>query len=111
MQLDVATRAGAPGDGTARAAPEDQALEQAINEREQIAAALSESEQRYRDLIEHGQGLICTHSLDGTLLSVNKTAAQRLGYAPEELAGRNLRDFLAPDSQQHFDTYLTQGCV
>ncbi|HEX9439741.1 MAG TPA: ATP-binding protein, partial [Roseiflexaceae bacterium] len=82
------------------------ALEDVIAEREGIAAALRDSEQRYRDLVEYSQGLICTHALDGTLLTVNRAAAQVLGYEPADLVGRNLGDLLAPSSRQHHDRYL-----
>ena len=33
--------------------------------------ALRESEDRYRDLVEHSQDLICTHDLEGRVLSAN----------------------------------------
>src|SRR5206468_12838617 len=59
--------------------------------------ALRDSERRYRELVEYSLGLICTHDLTGTILSINPAAAQSLGYQPEEGIGRNLRDFLAPD--------------
>lgn len=62
--------------------------------------------QRYRDLVEQGRGLICTHDLAGVLLSVNRAAADRLGYAPEELVGRSLKDLLAPAVQHLFPQYL-----
>jgi PAS domain S-box-containing protein len=82
------------------------ALETAIAERERAETNLRQSEQRYRDLVEHSQGLSCTHTLDGRLLSVNKAAAHRLGYEPEELVGRYLSDFLAPSSRRNLGAYI-----
>jgi PAS domain S-box-containing protein len=64
------------------------------------------SEPPYRTLVEAGAGLICTHDLAGILLSVNPAAADRLGYAAEELVGRSLRDFLAPAVREQFPRYL-----
>jgi PAS domain S-box-containing protein len=40
------------------------------------------SPQRYRELVEQSRGLICIHDLAGVLLSVNRAAAERLGYTP-----------------------------
>jgi PAS domain S-box-containing protein len=68
--------------------------------------ARDESERRYRHLVEHSLGLICTHDLDGLILSVNPAAARSLGYEAHEGAGRNLRDFLVPDTRHLFDGYL-----
>ena len=67
---------------------------------------MRESEERYRELVENGQGLICTHDLNGKLLSVNPAAAQTLGYAPSEMVGNNLVEFLSPSVQPDFDRYL-----
>ena len=64
------------------------------------------SPQRYRELVEQSRGLICTHDLAGVLLSVNRAAADRLGYAPEELVGRSLGDLLAPAVRHLFPQYL-----
>ncbi len=64
------------------------------------------SPQRYRELVEQSRGLICTHDLAGVLLSVNRAAADRLGYAPEDLIGRNLGDLLAPTVRHLFPQYL-----
>ena len=64
------------------------------------------SEPPYRTLVESGAGLICTHDLAGILLSVNPAAADRLGYAAEELIGRSLRDFLTPAVREQFSRYL-----
>jgi PAS domain S-box-containing protein len=72
----------------------------------QLADALRDSEQRYRELVEYSLGLICTHDLLGTILSINPAAAQALGYRPQDGIGRNLRDFLSPDRRDLFDGYL-----
>ena len=61
---------------------------------------------RYRELVEQSRGLICTHDLAGVLLSVNRAAAERLGYAPAELVGRSLGDLLAPAVRHLFPHYL-----
>src|SRR6516225_3181790 len=68
--------------------------------------ALRDSEQRYRELVEYSLGLICTHDLTGTILSINPAAANSLGYRPEDGIGRSLREFLAPDTRHLFDDYL-----
>jgi two-component system cell cycle sensor histidine kinase/response regulator CckA len=70
------------------------------------AAPLDERERRYRHLVENSLGLICTHDLEGTVLSVNPAAAQSLGYEPHEGIGKNLREFLAADTRHLFDAYL-----
>ncbi|HWP74264.1 MAG TPA: PAS domain S-box protein, partial [Methylomirabilota bacterium] len=64
------------------------------------------SEQRYRALVESSRGLICTHDMAGILLSVNRAAADRLGYAADELVGRSLGDVLAPSVRAQFPQYL-----
>ena len=64
------------------------------------------SAQRYRELVEQGRGLICIHDLAGVLLSVNRAAAERLGYAADELVGRSLGDLLAPTVRHLFPEYL-----
>ena len=66
------------------------------------------SPQRYRDLVEQSRGLICTHDLAGVLLSVNRAAAERLGYTPDELVGRSLADLLAPAVRHLFPDYLAR---
>src|SRR5262249_16605305 len=59
-----------------------------------------------RNLVEKSRGLIYTHALDGTLLSVNEAAAEALDYPASELIGRNIRTLLVPAFQSKFDWYL-----
>jgi PAS domain S-box-containing protein len=68
--------------------------------------ALRENEDHYRDLVENSHDLICTHDLNGVLLTVNLAAARTLGYEPEELANRNLRELLSPNLHKELDKYL-----
>jgi PAS domain S-box-containing protein len=67
---------------------------------------LVESEKRYRQLVEHGGAFICSHDLNGELLSVNRAAAESLGYRPEDMTGRNLAEFLDPRFLPEFERYL-----
>jgi two-component system cell cycle sensor histidine kinase/response regulator CckA len=62
----------------------------------------------YRDLVEHSQDLLCTHDLQGTLLSVNPAPARILGYEVDELLKIPMRDLLAPEFRDRFDLYLEQ---
>jgi PAS domain S-box-containing protein len=70
---------------------------------------LRDSEERYRDLVENSRELICTHALDGLILSANRAAAEVLGYDPKDYTGkRNLREILAPEVCDQFDDYLAR---
>ncbi len=77
-----------------------------ISERKRVEAALRESEGRYRDLVEHSEDLVCTHDLQGNLLSVNPAPARILGYSVEELLKIPMRDLIVPEGQELFDQYL-----
>jgi two-component system, OmpR family, sensor histidine kinase VicK len=67
---------------------------------------LRESEGRYRQLVEGSLGMVCTHDLDGKLLSVNAYGAQSIGRAREDMTGHLLTDFIPEDRRDGFDQYL-----
>jgi PAS domain S-box-containing protein len=63
-------------------------------------------DEHYRDIVESSLDLICTHDLNGVLLTLNLGAARALGYEPSELINRNLREFLSPKVREEFEAYL-----
>ena len=67
---------------------------------------LRESEARYRQLVEGSLGMVCTHDLQGILLSVNTYGAQSVGYSREDVVGHRLDEFMPEDRQAQFDRYL-----
>ncbi len=77
-----------------------------MEERKQAEKALRESEDRYRDLVECSQYLICTHDLRGQILSANHDGARLLGYDQRDLLEKNAQDLLAPKFRDGFTTYL-----
>ena len=68
----------------------------------------AENEDHFRDLVEHSIDLICTHDLNGRLLSVNELPAKILGYSKEEMLHKPMRDFLLPEARAEFDEALVR---
>ena len=59
-----------------------------ITETKEFEEKVKLSEKRYRDLFNHSQALICTHDLDGRLLTVNPAICKVLGYEEREMLGQ-----------------------
>ena len=69
---------------------------------------LAEKEQRYHELFEYGQSMVCIHELDGTLTTVNPAALSCIGYEHDEVVGRSLREFMPEELQPQFSGFLRQ---
>jgi len=82
-----------------------------ITERKQIEDKLLLNEKRYRDLFNYSQALICTHDLEGKLLSVNPAICNIIGYTSEELIGRNIKEFVPQDKVAQFDEQYLQNVL
>ena len=66
------------------------------------------SENRYRHLVEESRVLICTHSVTGNIITINKPGAEILGFALEEIQGKNISFLLPPESFDNYHRYLHQ---
>lgn len=79
---------------------------QEITARKELELHLRENEDRYRDLVENSEDLICTYNLEGRLLSLNELPAKLLGYSREELLNMPLRNIVLPEARTQFDESL-----
>jgi PAS domain S-box-containing protein len=69
-----------------------------ITDRKRTEQALRAAEARYRDLYENATDIIYTHDLDGNITSLNVAAEKLLGWSRTAWIGRNVRDWVHPDS-------------
>jgi PAS domain S-box-containing protein len=77
-----------------------------ISDRKRAEEALRSSEDQYRDLVDHSEDLVCTHDLEGRLLSANPAPARLLGYEVDELLKIPMRELMVPEYRELFDGYL-----
>lgn len=71
-----------------------------IDERKNAEAALKESEERYRKLVEFSPEAVVVHS-EGRIQYLNPTALRTFGVErPEVLLGRSILDFIHPDYRE-----------
>jgi diguanylate cyclase (GGDEF)-like protein/PAS domain S-box-containing protein len=89
-----------------RGRPARIALARDITMRKRAVRALEISEGRFRKLFQYSLGLICTHDLNGVLLSVNPAAARALDYSIGDLMGRRLADMMPPGRRSLFVGYM-----
>lgn len=68
-----------------------------ISERLQADQALRQSEDRFRRLYDEAPFGYHEIDTEGRIVSVNRTECEMLGYAPEEMVGRSIFDFVRED--------------
>ncbi|MCC3155424.1 PAS domain-containing protein [Hymenobacter sp. BT770] len=74
----------------------------------QAQQTLERSEKQYRDLMNYAQALICTHALDGTVLTANPALSELLNMPMESIIGGNVADVMTAEDRAAFAAYLEQ---
>jgi PAS domain S-box-containing protein len=80
-----------------------------ITERKRAEETLREREARYRYLFEHSQVANALVGLDGKIIDANKSAADLYGYDKSEIIGRDLLEFIAPESRAKVAEAFARG--
>lgn len=80
-----------------------------ITERRKIEEQVRRSEERYRSIFDNSQALICTHSLDGKIIEVNKAVEKTLGFSIDELIGIPIHSLLPESKRAEFDDYYLEA--
>jgi PAS domain S-box-containing protein len=74
-------------------------------------AAVRESEQRYRHLVDHAHDIIYSADAEGRFTYCNPTAIRLLQYPPEEFLGRRYLDLIRPDYRQAAERFYGRQFV
>jgi len=75
----------------------NQQLQAEIYERQVLAATLSESEAKFRSLVNDSSDAIAIIKVDGTIIYASPSSESVFGFSPEELEGKNIFDFIHSD--------------
>ena len=74
-----------------------------VTEQVRAEQSLRESEERYRIFVETSPNAVLTADFHGEILFANTSSVNMTGVPREELIGRNIDDFLAPEEVESVD--------
>lgn len=95
---------GAGGDLSARLPSEGKdELAKLASDINNMLQLLENSEARYKELFNSISDLVCSHDLEGRLLTVNDAAKRVAGMPEQALVGRNLIEFIPSELHQAFE--------
>jgi PAS domain S-box-containing protein len=88
-------------------------LSRAFAQQDAVMAELSESEARYRSLVENSNEAIYVYNFDADILDLNEQTCRIYGYSREELLGQNLSMLDTPENNStittKFEKVLQEG--
>ena len=80
-----------------------------LTEQKKVQQALSETEQRFKAIVETSPDGIVISSLDGTIQFLTQQAIDMAGYdSADELLNRNVLEFMHPDYQKKAVYFITE---
>ena len=79
-----------------------------VTQQREAEHALRRSEQRYRAIVEDQTELICRYNTDYIFTYVNPAALRSFHVAEEEIIGRSLFDYEAPENYRHITRNLAE---
>ncbi|MFO3706738.1 diguanylate cyclase domain-containing protein [Xanthomonas codiaei] len=81
---------------------------QDVTDRHRAVDALAASERKFRKMFQYSLGLICTHDMEGRLISVNPAAARSLDRRVEEMEGCSLFELIRLERHGGLRGYLSR---
>uniref|UniRef100_A0A7C3Z102 histidine kinase n=1 Tax=Desulfobacca acetoxidans TaxID=60893 RepID=A0A7C3Z102_9BACT len=88
------------------------ALEQEVQRKtaalEKSRDELAKSEKLYKSLVESAEDVILTVDPKGEILSINRNGARALGYTPQGIVGKNIREVLPGKSKDELNRLIEE---
>lgn len=84
------------------------AVEEEITDRKQFAAALQESEERFRQMADMTGEWLWEQNPEGYYIYCSKAVNAIIGFTPEQVIGKHYTEFLTPQDKTEFQPYLSE---
>jgi len=79
------------------------------DERKKFEEKLSESEKKYRDIVEYSQNLIWSLDSTGKITFINNSSIYIFGIEPEKMIGKRFSEFVPPELAQKETEYINKA--